>query len=194
MMLQPSVASPAAPAPDARPRPLRLWVATLLAAAAGLAMLASFPPYGLWWLAPVSVALLAAAAHRRRLRGGLGVGMITGLVFFVPLLDWTHIAAGWLPWALLSTAQAGYVALLGGAAAWLSPVIDRWRALWPLLTGLLWVAQEALRDRAPFGGFPWGRLAFSQGDAPALRVAVLGGAPLVTFVVAAAGGALVALA
>jgi apolipoprotein N-acyltransferase len=194
MMLQPSVASPAAPAPDARPRPLRLWVATLLAAAAGLAMLASFPPYGLWWLAPVSVALLAAAAHRRRLRGGLGVGMITGLVFFVPLLDWTHIAAGWLPWALLSTAQAGYVALLGGAAAWLSPVIDRWRALWPLLTGLLWVAQEALRDRTPFGGFPWGRLAFSQGDAPALRVAVLGGAPLVTFVVAAAGGALVALA
>jgi apolipoprotein N-acyltransferase len=193
-MLQPSVASPAAAASGPRPEPLRLWVAVLLAVGAGVAMLASFPPYALWWLAPVSVALLAAAAHRRRLRGGLGVGMIAGLVFFVPLLAWTHIVAGWLPWVLLSTAQAGYIALLGCAAAWLSPMIDRWRALWPLLAGLLWVAQEAVRDRAPFGGFPWGRLAFSQGDAPALRMAVLGGAPLVTFVVGAAGGALVAFA
>jgi apolipoprotein N-acyltransferase len=59
---------------------------------------------------------------------------------------------------------------------------------------VLWVTQEAFRDRAPFGGFPWGRLAFSQGDAPALRLAAYGGAPLVTFAVAAAGGALVALA
>jgi apolipoprotein N-acyltransferase len=178
----------------ARRAPLRLWVAVLLAVAAGLTMLAAFPPYGRWWLAPVSVALLAAATHRRRLRGGAGVGMLAGLVFFVPLLAWTHIAAGWLPWALLSTAQAGYLALLGAASAWLSPLVDRWRVLWPPLLGVLWVAQEAFRDRGPFGGFPWGRLAFSQGDAPALRVAVLGGAPAVTFVVAATGGALVALA
>jgi apolipoprotein N-acyltransferase len=141
----------------------------------------------------VSVALLAAAAHRRRLRGGAGAGMVAGLVFFVPLLAWTNIAAGWPPWALLSTAQAAYLALLGAASAWLSPLVDRWRVLWPPLLGVLWVAQEAFRDRGPFGGFPWGRLAFSQGDAPALRVAVLGAAPAVTFVVAAAGGALVAL-
>jgi apolipoprotein N-acyltransferase len=182
----------AAPAP-ARPRPLRLWLSVLLAALSGLAMLASTPPYGLWWLAPVSVALLAAAAHRRRLRGGLGVGFIAGLLFFVPLLDWTRLAAGWAPWALLSLAQAAYLALLGAASAALSPLIDRRRALWPVLTGLLWVAQEALRDRAPFGGFPWGRVAFTQGEAPDLRVAVLGGAPLVTFVVAVTGGVLVAM-
>jgi apolipoprotein N-acyltransferase len=193
MTLQPSPAPAAAAAVPAAPRPLHLGVAIGLAVLAGLAMLVSFPPYGLWWLAPVSVALLAAAAHRRRLRGGLGVGMIAGLVFFVPLLEWTHLAAGWAPWALLSVAQAAYLALLAAASAWLSPLIDRWRGLWPLLTGLLWVAQEALRDREPFGGFPWGRLAFSQGDAPALRAAVLGGAPLVTFVVAATGGVLVAL-
>ncbi len=58
------------------------------------------------------------------------------------------------------------------------------------MTGVLWVAQEALRDRTPFGGFPWGRLAFSQGDSPLLRLAALGGAPLVTFAVALAGGLL----
>jgi apolipoprotein N-acyltransferase len=192
MTLQPSPA-PSVAAPPPAPRPLRLWASVVLAALSGLAMLASTPPYGLWFLAPVSVALLAAAAHRRRLRGGLGVGFIAGLIFFVPLLDWTHIAAGAVPWALLSLAQAGYFALVGCASAWLSPLIDRWRGLWPLLTGLLWVAQEALRDRAPFGGFPWGRVAFTQGDAPDLRAAVLGGAPAVTFVVAATGGVLVAL-
>jgi apolipoprotein N-acyltransferase len=121
------------------------------------------------------------------------VGFIAGLVLFVPLLDWTRLAAGWAPWALLSLAQAGYLALLGLATAWLSPLLDRRRWLWPPVAGVLWVTQEAFRDRAPFGGFPWGRLAFSQGDAPALRLAAYGGAPLVTFAVAAAGGALFAL-
>jgi apolipoprotein N-acyltransferase len=194
MTLQPPAAAPAPAEPvRVRPRPLRLWVAVVLAVLSGPAMLASFPPYGLWWLAPVSVALLAAAVHRRRLRAGLGLGFLTGLLFFVPLLDWTRIAAGLAPWALLTLAEAGYVALLGCAGAWLSPLVDRWRPLWPVLTGLLWVAQEALRDRAPFGGFPWGRLAFSQGGAPGLRAAVLGGAPLVTFLVAATGGVLVAV-
>jgi len=194
MTLQPPVTlpSPAAPAP-ARPGPPRLLVSAGLAVLAGLALLVSFPPFSLWFFAPVGVALLAAAVHRRRLRGGAGVGMIAGLVFFLPLLAWTNLNTGWLPWVLLSVAQAAFLALLGLCSAWLSPLVDRARGLWPLLCGLLWVGQEALRDRAPFGGFPWGRLAFSQGDAPALRVAVWGGAPLVTFVVAAAGGALVAL-
>jgi apolipoprotein N-acyltransferase len=90
--------------------------------------------------------------------------------------------------------QAGYVALLGAAAAYLSPVVDRWRWSWPVLTALVWVGQEALRSRTPFGGFPWGRLAFSQGDSPLLAVASLGGAPLVSFAVAAAGGLLAAAA
>ena len=50
--------------------------------------------------------------------------------------------------------------------------------------------QEALRDRLPFGGFPWGRLAFSQAASPLRWFAALGGAPLVTFAVAVGGGAL----
>ncbi len=192
LTLQPP-ASPLVTGAADPPEPIRLRLAVPLALIAGVALLLSLPPYGLWWLAPAGVALLAAATHRRRLRAGLGLGFLAGLVLFVPLLNWTSFAAGWLPWALLSTAQAGYLGLLGLACAWLSPLVDRWRALWPPLLGLLWTTQEALRDRAPFGGFPWGRLAFSQGDAPTLRLAAYGGAPLVTFAVAAAGGCLVAL-
>jgi apolipoprotein N-acyltransferase len=168
-------------------------VAAGAALLAGAVLLVSFPPYGLWWLAPVGVALLAAAVHRRRLRAGAGLGLLTGLVCFVPLLNWTNLHTGWLPWILLSLSQAVPVAVLAMAAAYVSPLVDRWRAVWPLVTGLLWVAQEFVRDRAPFGGFPWGRLAFSQDDAPVLRLAVLGGAPAVTFAVAVTGGIVVAL-
>nr|WP_309251863.1 apolipoprotein N-acyltransferase [Micromonospora saelicesensis] len=179
------------PRPVVAGRPLPLRVAVPLAVAAGLALLVAFPPYGVWPLAPVGVALLAAAAHRRRLRAGAGLGFLTGVAFFAPLLAWTNLHTGYLPWVLLSLLQAGYLALLGVATAWVSPLVDRVRWAWPVLTGLLWVGQEALRDRTPFGGFPWGRLAFSQDSSPLLRLAALGGAPLITFVVALIGGLLV---
>ncbi|MCO8269703.1 apolipoprotein N-acyltransferase [Actinoplanes sp. TRM 88003] len=193
MTLQPP-AAPQVTAQNCGPRPVRRRVALPMAVLAGLALLHALPPYGLWWLSPVGVALLAGATHRRRLRRAFGLGSIAGLVLFLPLLWWTTFAGGWLPWLLLSFAQAAFMGLLGLVTAWLSPLLDRWRALWPLVLGLAWVAQEAARDRAPFGGFPWGRLAFSQDDGPALRLAAYGGAPLVTFAVAAAGGALIALA
>lgn len=182
-----SVASPVA-------RPLPLLVAALLAVAAGLALLVAFPPYGVWPAAAVGVALLAAAVHRRRVRGGAGLGLLAGLALFAPLLAWTNLHTGYLPWVLLALSQAGFVALLGAAAAYCTPLVDRWRWSWPALTGLLWVGQEALRSRVPFGGLPWGRLAFSQDASPALRLAAVGGAPLVTFAVAVAGGLLVAAA
>lgn len=194
MTTPPPALSEPGPAASTPGPPLRPPVAVALAVAAGAALLLALPPYDLWWLSPAGVALLAAAVHRRRLRAGLGLGVVAGLVLFVPLLEWTRIAAGWLPWILLAVSQACYVGLAGLAGSWLSPLADRWRASWPLLAGLIWTTQEFLRGRTPFGGFPWGRLAFSQGDAPSLRLAAWGGAPLVTFVVAVTGGALVALA
>jgi apolipoprotein N-acyltransferase len=53
-----------------------------------------------------------------------------------------------------------------------------------------WVAAEALRDRSPFGGFPWGRLAMSQAGAPTGPWVAVGGAPLLTFLVALAAATL----
>ena len=168
-------------------RPLRV----VAALSAGAGLLVAHPPYGVWWLAPVGVALLAWAAHGQRLRGGFTLGLIAGIVFFGPLLAWTNLHVGYAPWVLLTLFQATYLGLLGLALAWMTPVVERWRYAWPVVVALLWTAQEALRARAPFDGFPWGGLAFSQSDSPALRFATLGGAPLVTFVVALAGGFLV---
>jgi apolipoprotein N-acyltransferase len=173
---------------------VRRVVPLVAATAAGLALLASFPPYGLWWLAPVGVALLTCAVHGRRLPGGLVLGAVTGAAFFTPLLHWTNIQVGWMPWLLLSGLQTVYVALLGGALAFTGRLTRRWPVLMAPVTAVLWVAQEGLRDRTPFGGFPWARLAFSQADSPLLRLAAVGGAPAVTFAVALAGGLLAAAA
>lgn len=197
-----ATASSAVPRAGIRPRPGTarathrnpppVPVATAASAAAGIALYTAFPGIDAWWAAPVGVALLATAVHRRRARTGAWLGLLAGVMWFVPLLHWTALDArvGWWPWLLLALSQAAFVASLGAAAAWCGDLVDRRWWLWPPLTGVLWVAVEALRSRLPFGGFPWGRLAFSQADSPLVWLAAVGGAPLVTFGVAITGGLL----
>jgi apolipoprotein N-acyltransferase len=162
----------------------RRWAA-LLAAAAGLVGVFAFPRFGFWPLAFVSVAGLSLAVHGRRARTGAWLGWLYGVAFFAPLLHWTGVYVGPVPWLILAAAEAGFCAALGAVL----PVVQRLR-LAPLWVGAAWVLQESLRDRLPFGGFPWGRLAFSQAESPVRWFAALGGAPLVTFVVALGGGGL----
>ena len=127
----------------------------------------------------LSVALLSMAVHGRRARRGGWLGYVYGLAFFVPLLHWTGVYVGPAPWLILAAAEAGFMAALGAALT----TLQRFR-LAPFWVACAWVLEEALRDRLPFGGFPWGRLAFSQADSPYRWVVRLGGAALLTFMVA----------
>ncbi len=165
----------------------RLPWRTLLASAGGLAMMLAFPGPALVPLAVLGPAALALAVHGRSARGGLWLGLVTGLAFFVPLLSWTGIYVGPLPWLALAVFEALHLALLGAATAATSRL--RW---WPLWAAALWVADEALRGRFILGGFPWGRLGFSQTDGPLLALAAYGGVPLVSFAVALLGTLLAA--
>lgn len=151
-----------------------------LALGSGLLLDLAFPPHDLWWLAPVCVALLTATCRDQTARRGALLGLLHGLGLFLPLTVWTGTIAGALPWLALVLLESGFLALLGAALA----LVTRLRA-WPLWAACAWVLEEALRDRLPFGGFTWGRLAFSQGHTPLTPLASLGGAPLVTFGVAA---------
>ena len=173
-MAHPSVLE-VAPVPAAPHRRSDLTVRLGVSAASGLLLYLAFPPVGLWWLAPPGVALLTLACRGTTVRRGLLLGLVHGLVSFLLLVEWAATIAG--PGALVALAllQAAFLGLLGGALV----VVAR-APLWPLWTAALWVLQEALRSRLPFGGFPWGRLAFSQGESPLLPLAALGGAPLVT--------------
>jgi apolipoprotein N-acyltransferase len=163
-------------------RPLLRWVG---AAAAGLLLLASFPPYDLWALAPVGVALLALAVRGAGLRTAAALGLGCGLALFVPLLRWSGLEVGPAPWLLLAALQAAFLAPLGAALA----LVQRLPG-WPAWVACAWVAQEAARSRLPFGGFPWGRLGFGQADAPLAPLAAFGGVPLLSAAVALLGGAI----
>ncbi|WP_431963053.1 apolipoprotein N-acyltransferase [Actinacidiphila sp. bgisy160] len=183
---------PPAPAPGRTARMARALRANArrsgLAALCGLALAAAFPPYGVWPLSVAAVAGLALLTRGRTARQGAWLGFAFGLPFFVWLLVWLRVI-GWDAVVGLSVIEAAFVAVLGAGLA----VTSRLRA-WPLWGACLWVAEELARDRLPFGGFPWGRLAFANTATPFTPLAALGGAPLVTFTVALCGSLSAAVA
>ncbi|MGD6747289.1 apolipoprotein N-acyltransferase [Streptomyces sp. BH106] len=168
---------------------LRRFAPLAFAVIAGLLLYVSFPPRELPWLAPISFALFGVAVYGRRLRAGFGLGLAFGLAYLVPLLSWTGVDVGPLPWLALAAAEALLVSLAGMGIAYVSRL-----PLWPLWAGGVWIASEALRARAPFGGFPWGKVAFGQPSGVFLPLASLGGTPLLGFGVVLCGFGLGALA
>ena len=159
---------------------LALPWALLAALAGGLALTAAFPPVGVWPLAPLGPALLVVALWRRSLRASFLIGLLFALALFVPLLSWL-INLAWYAWGALALAEAVIFALLAMGQR----VLLRLRA-WPVAVAGWWVAAEALRDRWPYA-FPWGRLAMSQAGAPTAPWTAVGGAPLLSFLLALAG-------
>lgn len=149
---------------------------------AGLMIYASFPPRTGWWLAPVALAVLTAALRGRTVRGGFGYGYLAGLGFFLPLLPWVGVYVGPVPWLALAAIEALAVGAFGALAA----VLSRHPCA-PVSIAAAWVVTEAIRARLPFGGFPWGRLAFGQAEGPFLQLASLAGAAGVGFAVAVLG-------
>ena len=155
----------------------------------GLALFAAFAPSTQWWLAIVGFALFGLALEGRSWQVGFGLGLLFGLAFFLPLLSFTNIYVGDFPWYALSVMEA----LLTAPAGALIAAASRRLPLWPVWAASAWITGEALRARLPFGGFPWGGVAFSQPDGPLLPVASLLSATGLAFLTALAGFALARL-
>jgi apolipoprotein N-acyltransferase len=166
----------------------RDWRRGCAAAAAGALLVVAFPPYGIWQLSLVSVAALALLTRGRRAGQAAWTGFAFGLPFFLWLLQWLQ-AVGWDAVVGLALIEACFFVPMGAGLALTSRLPG-----WPVWGACVWVAQEWARDRVPFGGFPWGRLAFANTGSPFTPLAALGGAPLVTFAVALCGSALAAAA
>jgi apolipoprotein N-acyltransferase len=137
------------------------YYARLLAAAlCGGGVYAGFPPHGWIWLLGAGLVGLTFLLQEQTPRAAAGVGFAFGLGFMGPLLVWLSVL-GPDVWLLVAIASAGFYALFGWA-------YGRTRALPAhlLWATALWVGMEYLRSQVPFGGFPWGRLAFATADTP----------------------------
>ncbi|MEU0951129.1 apolipoprotein N-acyltransferase [Streptomyces niveus] len=170
-----------APAPGGRRWPRR-FVRPGAAALSGLLLFASFPPRPLWWLALPGFALLGWTLRGRRPRAGFGLGFLAGLGFLLPLLKWTGEEVGPLPWVALAAVSALFIGVVGVGIA----VVSRLPA-WPVFAAAVWILGEAARARVPFGGFPWGKIAFGQADGMFLPLAAVGGTPVLGFAVVLCG-------
>lgn len=226
-----TVSGPNAPAPDtdtvsdpqdrdAPPPPLtrrrRLGLSAIriaLAALAGAATYASFPPLGWWFTAPLGIALLVVALlpwdigrrpdprstyerHTQHTPGPLaafGLAALVGFVFFLLLVNWVGMYVGAIASFGLAVVESLYLGLFGVGASYMLRALHRSRLRVPgyVLTTICvaawWSAVEWLRSSWPWNGFPWGRLAFGQADGPLLHLASVTTTAGLGFVVALVG-------
>jgi apolipoprotein N-acyltransferase len=131
-----------------------------LALLSGLAAAAAFEPLGWVALLVPAVAGLSLAVDGIRGRRAFGLGLLFGLAFMAALLPWIQVI-GVDAWIGLSFLQALFYGLLG-------VLLGRVQRLpaWPVWAAACWVVAELLRSTVPWGGFPWGRLAFATVDTP----------------------------
>lgn len=135
----------------------------LLSSLAGMLLSGAFEPIGKWWLAPIALTVHMYAIGRTD-RKVLST-FIFAFTFNAVLLHWTSTYVGSTPWIILSVG----LSLLYLPLA----LVGRWGiAAYPLI----FVVLEEIRNRFPFGGFGWARVAYSQADAPYANIASRGGA------------------
>lgn len=161
------------------------------AAFSGLMLFASFQPTGLWWSAPLGMALFFLVLNTRN---AILASWIQGAVLYALLLPWVGEFVGWYAWIALAAIQSLYSLLFGVGARFLIRRPEdnsRWAVTLSSVGLAAWyVATEWLRSSWPFGGFPWGRLAWGQVGGPLAWWIQWGGPALVTFVVVISGAAL----
>jgi len=138
-------------------------VALLITALSGALLSAAFEPVGKWWVAPIAIAahMFALSLTKRKVLSTFIFAAVMNLI----VLHWSSTFVGSLPWLILA---------LGLSVLYLPlPLVSRWgMPAYPLIFVLL----EKVRNRFPFGGFGWVRLAYTQADAPFSKIAAIGGA------------------
>jgi len=129
-----------------------------------------------WLYSILGLALLIGGlrGHQRRSRL-IAVGTAASIWFGIHVA-WMQVL-GIDAWLLLVT-----LCVLPWLLLAVIPLPQRGLSLYLVPTSLI-VLIEWLHDNVPWGGFPWGNLAYSQLDGPFVGFATLGGQSLVTVVV-----------
>jgi len=136
----------------------------------GLLLSAAFKPTGLWFAAPLAIALLIyTITDSGKFFRSFAIFAFT---FNAAGLIWSNKYVGVTPWISLVLLQTVYYLPLG--------LLKRIGEYWYFFLPVAFVALEELRARFPFGGFGWLRIGFSQVDAPYARLASIGGVSLLS--------------
>jgi apolipoprotein N-acyltransferase len=138
-------------------------VALLLSALSGALLSAAFEPVGKWWVAPIALAahIYALSISSRKVASTFIFALTLNLI----VLHWSSTFVGSIPWLILAIGMSLFYLPLA--------LVSRWGvAAYPLI----YIALEELRNRFPFGGFGWVRIAYTQADAPFSKMAAIGGA------------------
>jgi len=133
---------------------------TGLSLVAGCAVGLGFPPFDLWWLVPVGVGVFVAMAATSTAPVGLLRGYVFGLGFNAVAFHWVAVL-GWPVLAVFVVWLACWYALVGLVVAW-----TRSTPVWGMAGLATWMAIEWCGARWPFGGFGWGRLAYTAAGTP----------------------------
>jgi apolipoprotein N-acyltransferase len=128
-----------------------------LAIISGLLLFAAFPPIEFWPAAFLGAGLLFFLLSEERLGARFRIALLAGGAFFAPLLHWSSIYVGALPWLILALGESLIFAVIA-----LAPI--RKNAYGAIAFASSFTLIELLRMKAPFGGFGWGRIGFTQVD------------------------------
>ncbi|MBB5632006.1 apolipoprotein N-acyltransferase [Cryobacterium mesophilum] len=157
-----------APAPAAP-----VWLAAAASAASGPITAAAFPALGWWPLVFAGTGLMIWSVRGRRLGTAFLLGLLGGFSFWGTHIFWLTIYLGPVPWLALAGLQTVFFALGAMLLALAWRVIPRlWPGrrgrlvLLPAVLGAVWSLRESITSNWPYGGFSWGRLAFSQSESP----------------------------
>ena len=138
-------------------------VALLLSALSGVLLSAAYEPVGKWWVAPIALAvhMYALSTSSKKLASSFVFALTLNLI----VLHWSSTFVGSVPWVVLAIGLSLFYLPL--------TLVSKWgMTAYPLIFILL----EELRNRFPFGGFGWVRIAYTQADAPYSKIAAIGGA------------------
>jgi apolipoprotein N-acyltransferase len=127
---------------------------------AGISVGLGFAPTDLWWLVVPGIAVFLVVVKETRPKIGLVYGYLFGFALAMTAFRWTSVLG--LPvLAVVAAWLAIWYALVGLVVA-----ASRNTAMWGFLGVATWMAGEWLGARFPFGGFGWGRLAYTTVGTP----------------------------
>jgi len=153
---------------------LQLQTKIFLGSVAGVLMARSFAYTDTWILLPMGIAVWWAGTHKRQLSDYLFFSFSLSIAFWFARISWLTLVGidAYIILALL-------MALITGSSGFLMykvkdlPLPFVWY-------GLIFISMETITDYIPFGGFPWGKIAYDSADAPWANLMPYGSSPLVT--------------